>query len=87
MRPSLIQEALQISQSERIVELERRENSDIGDFEGSVSAQWVRLDENGLGVCEYKGKKYRTIRLGDTSLRAGTSVQLTYADGIYYSDW
>ena len=57
------------------------------DFEGSVAASWVKIDSNGLGVVEYKGKKYKCIRHGGTSLPAGSLVQLTYSNGVYFADW
>jgi hypothetical protein len=58
-----------------------------GDFSGSVTASWVEVDSTGAGVVEYNGKTYKTKRLGFTSIPAGTTVELSYARGIYYSTW
>ena len=58
-----------------------------GDFAGSVTASWVEIDEDGAGFVEYNGKTYKTKRLGFTSIPTGTTVELSYARGIYYSTW
>ena len=81
--------ALEISQQERAFALENRvEGSPIrGDFEGSVSASWIRLDDEGAGVVSYKGKEYRTKMIGFTAIPKGTRVELSYAKGIYFSKY
>lgn len=84
---ALIDDLFKNALAERMTTLDVRERSLAGDFEGSVAAQWVKIDENGLGVVEYAGKKYKTVRLGDTTLPPGSPVQLTHANGIYFSDW
>lgn len=56
-----------------------------GDFEGSVTATWIKLREDGAGMCRYRGKIYATKPLGYVSIQAGTRVEMSYADGIYYS--
>lgn len=86
---ALIDSLLQTNQANRIVDLERLESKQLvfGDFEGSVTGRWVELDNSGAGVVSYKNKKYKTKPIGFTSLRANTPVQLTHADGIYYSQW
>ena len=58
-----------------------------GDFSGSVTGSWVRLEEDGTGVVRYNSKLYKTKRLGFTSIPSGTTVQLSFAGGIYYSQW
>ena len=79
--------ALELNNAERMVELERREAGVkvTGDFEGSVTGYWVRLDESGAGVVEYNGKYYKVKSLGFTSASKGTEVELSYAQGIYYA--
>ncbi len=58
-----------------------------GDFAGSVTGTWIRLDESGAGVVAYNDKEYKTKRIGSSSIPKGTSVELTFAKGIYYSKW
>ena len=58
-----------------------------GDFEGTVTGSWVEIAQNGAGIVSYNNKKYVTKPLGFTSIPAGHAVQLTYAKGIYYSEW
>lgn len=83
----MIQELAQYQTRERITELERRAKSSIikGDFEGSVTGSWVKLSEDGGGTVKYNDKKYTTVPIGFVSLPRGTAVELTYANGIYYS--
>jgi hypothetical protein len=72
-----------------MVELSRLSKNEIiqGDFEGSVTAYWVRLAENGAGVVRYNNKEYVTKPIGFTSIPAGHQVELSHANGIYYSNW
>jgi hypothetical protein len=58
-----------------------------GDFEGTVTGSWVEIAQNGAGIVSYNNKQYVTKPLGFTSIPAGHAVQLTYAKGIYYSEW
>ena len=78
---------LVLSNINRVEDLERRELSQTitGDFEGSVAGSWVRLDENGAGIVNYNDKEYVTKRVGFTSIPAGTAVELSFGNGIYYS--
>ena len=82
-------ELLALSNANRIEDLDRRERSQVvtGDFEGSVAGSWVRLDETGAGIVSYNNKEYVTKRLGFTSIPAGTAVELSFGNGIYYSKW
>ena len=86
---SLIEQLQRISNAERVVELERRA-SDVtirGDFEGSVTGTWSRLGANGEGVVRYNNKEYITKPLGFISIPAGFEVELSYANGVYYSKY
>ena len=80
---------LSLSTVNRFEDLERREKAGVvtGDFEGSVSGFWVRLDETGAGIVSYNDKEYVTKRLGFTSIPAGTAVELSFGNGAYYSKW
>lgn len=74
----------------RVDELERRirdSRGPRGDFEGTVTAYWKRLDDNAAGIVDYNGKEYTTKPLGWTSIVPGTPVTLTSAGGIYYTSW
>jgi hypothetical protein len=80
---------LQIADAQRVVELERLDSKQQieGDFEGSVTGRWVRLDSTGAGIVEYNSKQYVTKPIGFTSLPAGTAVEMSFAKGVYYSKW
>lgn len=84
---ALIDETLKTALTARVIELERREEGSAprGDFEGSVTGYWAELDPNGVGIVEHKGKSYKTRPIGFSSLPKGTEVELTYANGVYYS--
>ena len=84
-----LQALLQLSESNRLIDLDTKEQSTgvKGDFTGSVGGTWVRLDENGAGIVKYNDKEYVTRRLGFTSIPAGTAVELSFGNGIYYSKW
>ena len=86
---SIVNELQIISDAERAVDIERRETGHIvkGDFEGSVTGFWVELDDDGAGVVDYAGKRYRTSTIGFVSLPKGTAVELSYAKGVYYSKY
>lgn len=79
--------AVQINSTERIVEVERRESGIkvSGDFEGSVTGYWIKLDNSGAGIVEYNGKRYVVKSVGFTSTSRGTEVELSYAQGVYYA--
>jgi len=86
MMPARIKEMMEAS---RMVEIERLTNPDgpKGDFEGSVTGYWVKLQQDGTGLVSYRGKNYVTKPMGDSSIRPGMEVELTYARTIYYSKW
>ncbi len=78
---------INVSNANRVVDLEFRA-SDVtiqGDFVGSVTGKWVRLGNRGEGVVSYNNKQYPTKPIGFVSIPAGTEVELSYANGIYYS--
>lgn len=84
---SLLNDLIGRSNAERVLQLERREKGSVieGDFEGSVTGYWVKLSDSGAGVVSYNRKQYVTSPIGFTSLPAGTEVELSHANGIYYS--
>lgn len=86
---ALIDDLKQVLVARRLVELERLESQQLieGDFEGSVTGRWVRLDSTGAGIVEYNSKLYTTKPIGFTSLPAGTAVEMSFAKGVYYSKW
>ena len=85
----LLQSLLDISLTDRIVQVEKLEKKEAisGDFEGSVRGTWVKLGEDGTGVVAYNDKQYKTKPIGLTSLPAGTEVELSFAKGVYYSKY
>ena len=85
----LINQLKAISSAERMVELEVRDSDVVisGDFVGSVTASWSKLGERGEGIVIYNGKVYITNPLGTASLPTGAAVELSYANGVYYSDF
>ena len=84
---TLLDELIQTSNAERLLQLERAEKGNVieGDFEGSVTGYWVKLGDNGGGIVSYNKKTYVTKPIGFTSLPAGTEVELSHANGVYYS--
>lgn len=84
---SLLQSLKDRSRVQRMLQLERLEKGTVieGDFEGSVTGYWVRLDNSGAGIVSYNKKEYTTKPIGFTSLPSGSEVELSHANGIYYS--
>ena len=76
-----------ISTANRLVDLEFRasDTSIAGDFVGSVTGSWVLLGESGEGIVAYNDKQYVTKPLGLSSIREGAEVELSFANGVYYS--
>lgn len=86
---ALIDSLLELSRTNQVLDLERIQKRQFiaGDFEGSVQGKWVKLASSGAGIVSYNGKEYTTVRIGFTALKPGTSVELTHANGVYYSKW
>lgn len=86
---SLLETLTEIATAQRIAEISRREDGEVvkGDFKGSVTGAWKELDELGVGIVTYNKKDYYTKPLGFTAIKPGANVQLTFADGVYYSSW
>lgn len=83
----MLDRLIQQSVANRLSDLEFRAN-DItiaGDFTGSVTGFWVKLGNNGEGVVSYNNKQYITKPIGFVSAPVGTEVELSYANGVYYS--
>ncbi|WGL30509.1 membrane protease activity protein [Synechococcus phage S-CRES1] len=77
----------QISLANRVTDLERL-SSDTniqGDFEGSVTGYWVKLGQRGEGIVKYNSKEYKTKPIGFVAATEGREVELTFANGVYYS--
>lgn len=84
----MINDLVQISTANRINRLENLVDGKTvvkGDFEGSVTAYWVKLGDSGEGIVNYNDKEYSTKVIGFFSIPKGTEVELSYAGGIYYS--
>jgi len=86
---ALIDELKEISMAERIADVERRDKGYLieGDFEGSVTGYWVKLDESGAGIVTFNNKQYVTETIGFVSVPRGTAVELSFADGTYFSKY
>ena len=71
----------------RILKLQDLEENIVvkGDFEGSVTGYWKELAESGAGIVIYNKKEYVTKPIGFTSLPPGSEVELSHANGTYYS--
>ena len=84
---NLVDTLVQTSNAERIFQLERRAKGNVieGDFEGNVTGYWVGLDSTGARLVSYNKKKYITKPIGFTSLPRGVEVELSHANGVYYS--
>jgi len=83
----ILDRLLNVSTANRLVDLEFRASDTTiqGDFVGSVTGKWVKLGSRGEGVVSYNNKLYPTKPIGFVSIPAGTEVELSYANGIYYS--
>lgn len=86
---ALLNSVIAASTASRVADLDRLSKKQIvqGDFEGSVTGQWIRLDTTGAGIVSYNGKEYVTKPIGFTSIEKGHAVELSFARGIYYSKW
>jgi hypothetical protein len=86
---ALLDDLLEVSVANRLVDLERLDSKQLieGDFEGSVTGRWIKLDSTGAGIVEYNSKQYVTKPIGFTSLPAGTAIEMSFAKGVYYSKW
>ena len=86
---TLIDELKEISMAERIADVERRDKGYLieGDFEGSVTGYWVKLAESGAGIVTFNNKEYVTETIGFVSVPKGTAVELSFADGTYFSKY
>lgn len=84
---NLLQSLLGKAQAMRVLQMEFLAKGGFieGDFEGSVTGYWVKLDTSGAGIVSYRNKEYRTKPIGFTSLPAGAEVELSHAHGVYYS--
>ncbi len=78
---------LTLSNAERVSDMERRDQDQIipGDFEGSVVGYWVRFEDNGGGTVSFNNKTYLTKPIGIPSIPPGTEVELSHANGVYFS--
>ena len=83
----MITDLIALSNANRLFDLESRKDGVTikGDFEGSVTGFWVTLGSMGEGIVTYNSKQYTTSPIGFVSIPAGTQVELSYANGIYYS--
>ena len=84
---TILNQLLELSTANRLVRTEELESgSDIaGDFQQNVTGQWLRLDGTGAGIVLYNQKEYVTVPLGFTSIPEGTKVEMSFANGTYYS--
>lgn len=84
---NLLDQLTRLSDAERMIKMEFLDKGIViqGDFEGSVTAYWNRLGTNGEGVVIYNQKEYVTKPIGFTSLPRGSEVELSHANGVYYS--
>lgn len=84
---AILERAMETNLQSRVIELERRLEGakPNGDFAGSVTGYWKRLNARGVGLVEHRGKVYKTRPIGFMSLPKGTEVELTFAQGVYYS--
>lgn len=86
---NLLDDLKDVSNANRMIDLENRAKkiNIQGDFEGSVTGTWVGIGSAGEGIVKYNDKQYKTDPLGFVSIPKGTKVELTHANGIYYSKY
>lgn len=80
---------MQLAEANSAIAEEKRQDyeSSIADFKGVAQGTWVQLNKRGTGIVEYKGKQYKTLPEGKTSIAAGTKVSIEYRKGYYVSFW
>ena len=80
---------MELAAANQVVAEEKRRNREvsIADFEGVVQGRWMKLQEDGSGVVEYKSKQYVIIPRGNKSIPAGYKVNLEYSKGYYIATW
>lgn len=80
---------MELASANQQVTEEKRLNaeSSIADFEGVAQGNWVKLDDDGAGVVEYRGTFYNTVPIGSKSIPSGTKVNLEFRKGYYTSFW
>ena len=83
----MIDGLIALNNANRVFDLEKRSDGTQvkGDFEGSVTAYWIKLGPMGEGIVSYNNKQYTTNPIGFVSIPAGTEVVLSYANGMYYT--
>lgn len=80
--------ATQVDNRYKILEDRARQGpSNPGDFTGAVQGKFVKWDSDGSVIIEYNNKEYKTKALGFTAIPKGSTVEMTYVTGIYYSKW
>jgi len=84
---SFLNDLIQVSNAERLAALEAKDTETIipGDFEGSVTGVWVKFTDNGGGLVKYNNKEYMSKPIGIPSIPPGTEVELSHANGVYFS--
>lgn len=84
---NLLDTVLAINSEKRAMRLTQYRGKPVlkGDFEGSVTGYWVKMDNSGSGVASYQDKEYVCEPIGFVSIPKGTPVELTFANGIYYA--
>lgn len=85
----LLSDIMQVSRGNRVLNLENERQGGYisGDFEGSVTATWIKIGDFGEGIVSYRNKQYVTKSIGFVSLPRGTRVKLSHSNGIYYSSF
>ena len=80
---------MDISRTNRMLDLERVESKIAipGDFEGNVTAYWRKLSPDGAGIVVYRDKVYRSVIIGTANIATGEAVELSHANGVYYSKY
>ena len=80
---------MKLAAANREVAQEQRNNPEtaMSDFEGVASATWLKLNDDGSGQVEYRGKEYTTLSYGTKSIRKGTKVNMEFRKGFYVTYW
>lgn len=93
LETDLIETNRQESEVVRLLELERRQSimnlgtTYVPDVDGIVQASYGGMDSNGNHRVNYKGKSYKALALGETSIPKGTFVQLWFSGNSYHITW
>ena len=87
---SLLTLVTETASAQRILQLEDREKyagQPKGDWEGTSTGIWQRINADGTGEVLVNGTPYTVVTKSETSIPKGTNVQVSFSNGQYIATW